>query len=174
MKKRVFIVGLLIVIVCLVAGWWLRPRPDAKAQAAATLKQIAAGQATFPAEPRPARLNRKPGRGDRDNLDPMSRVALRYVGVDTNAEAYWIAAINDPTLSRAERENLISDLNEDGLSDFKHPTAADLVIIRNRLALIERLAPDAMDAVNAATFKEAHDDLANLAEIAEGRGKPVQ
>lgn len=174
MKKKIFIISLVIAALCVVTALWTKHRPDPKAQAAALLEQIKAGHAKFSAQSRTARLNRSPGNGDKDNLDPMARIALRYVGADPNAEAYWIAAINDPTLSAAERENLISDLNEDGLSDFKHPTPDDLALIQNRLALVDRLAPAAMDQVNAKAFKETHDDLSNLAEVAQGRGKPVQ
>jgi hypothetical protein len=94
--------------------------------------------------------------------DPLARVALSFVGADPYAEAYWIGAINNPDLSADERQNLIEDLNEDGLSDPDSPTAADLPLIANRRQLIEELAPDAMDDVNAAAFQEAHKDLMNM------------
>ena len=79
------------------------------------------------------------------------------------AEQYWAAAINDPNLPANERKDLIEDLNEDGLSDPKHPGPQDLPLIANRLRLIEELAPSAMDAVNADAFAEAYKDLQNLA-----------
>ena len=82
-------------------------------------------------------------------------------------------AINDARLSADERQNLIEDLNEDGLSDPKHPSEEDLPVILNRLALIEDLAPEAMDQVNLDAFAEAYKDLENLAEVARGGGKPV-
>lgn len=103
----------------------------------------------------------------------MARAALSFVGADPGAEAYWMEAINDAQLSADERQNLIEDLNEDGLSDPKHPTEEDLPLILNRLALIEDLAPDAMDKVNLDAFAEAYKDLVNLAEVAMGGGKPV-
>lgn len=95
--------------------------------------------------------------------DPIARAALSLVGADANAEEYWIAAINDPTLSKTERQDLIEDLNEDGLSDPKRPGPQDLPLILSRLELIEALAPYAMDQVNANAFAEAYKDLANLA-----------
>ncbi|MEI7731177.1 MAG: hypothetical protein WCO56_16505 [Verrucomicrobiota bacterium] len=66
-------------------------------------------------------------------------------------------------LSANERKDLIEDLNEDGLSDPKHPGPQDLPLILSRLALIETVAPNAMDDINAAAFAEAYKDLANMA-----------
>jgi hypothetical protein len=106
--------------------------------------------------------------------DPMARAALSFVGLDPEAEDYWIGAINDPSLPGEERSNLIEDLNEDGLSDPKHPTMADLALIMNRLWLIEEISGYAMDQVNADAFLEAYKDLLNLAEVARGRGEPVR
>ena len=91
--------------------------------------------------------------------DPDARAALGMVGMDPDAEAYWVSAINDPSLGPTERQDLIEDLNEDGLSDPKHPGPEDMPLIMNRLALIEDLAPYAMDQVNADAFAEAHKDL---------------
>jgi hypothetical protein len=101
--------------------------------------------------------------------DPVARVALSFVGSDPEAEAYWIGAINDQNLSADERQNLIEDLNEDGLSDPKHPGPEDLPLILNRIQLIEELAPNAMDQVNADAFREAYKDLVNMLA-----GRPVQ
>ena len=91
------------------------------------------------------------------------------VGTDPVAEQYWMAAINDPSLPANERKDLIEDLNEDGLSDPKHPDSQDLPLILNRIRLIELLAPQAMDSVNEEAFAEAYKDLKNMLE-----GKPVQ
>lgn len=104
----------------------------------------------------------------------MAREALAWVGLSEEAEAYWQEAINDPSLSAQERQDLIEDLNEDGISDPKHPTVADLPVILNRLELIELLAPGAMDQVNADAFVEAYKDLVNLAYVAVGAGEPVR
>ena len=94
--------------------------------------------------------------------DPEAREALSLVGADPDAEAYWWGAINDPTLPATERQDLIEDLNEDGLSDPKHPAPEDMPLIANRIQLLEEMAPYAMDQVNAAAFQEAHKDLVNL------------
>ena len=91
-----------------------------------------------------------------------TRVALSLVGTDPEAERYWIAAINDSSLSAHERQDLIEDLNEDGLSDPKNPGVEDLPLIVSRLQIIEELAPDAMDKVNADAFREAYKDLSNM------------
>jgi hypothetical protein len=94
--------------------------------------------------------------------DPEARHALNYVGLDTDAEARWIAAINNPELSDHERSDLIEDLNEEGFSDPKNPTQADLVLIVSRMVLIEQLIGTAMDKTNEDAFKEAYKDLANM------------
>ena len=104
----------------------------------------------------------------------MAREALGWVGADAEAEAYWFGAINDPSLPPNERQDLIEDLNEDGLSDPKHPTADDLPLIVSRLLLIEEVGLDAMDQVNADAFQEAYKDLVNLAHLAMGGGEPVR
>jgi hypothetical protein len=102
--------------------------------------------------------------------DPVARVALGYVGADPDAEAYWYGAINDPSLSAHERQDLIEDLNEDGLSDPQNPSLEDLPLILSRIELIESVVWDAMDEVNADAFQEAHKDLVNLAIQAMGNG----
>lgn len=92
----------------------------------------------------------------------VARQALFFVGVDPYAEAIWIQAINDPDLSRKAREDLIEDLNEEGFPNPKRVTPDDLPLIVNRLLLIEELAPDAMDKVNADAFREAYKDLVKM------------
>jgi hypothetical protein len=94
--------------------------------------------------------------------DPAARKALRGVGSDPEAERYWLAAINNPFLPPDERQDLIEDLNEDGLIDPRGGTADDLPLIENRIRLIEQLMPESMDRVNAEAFKEAQKDLVNL------------
>jgi len=100
-------------------------------------------------------------------------VALAMVGSDPDAETYWCEAINDPALSAHERSDLIEDLNEDGLSTRIIDADGSAVII-NRLALIEDLAPAAMDQVNLDAFAEAYKDLLNLADLTLGGGRPVK
>ncbi len=102
--------------------------------------------------------------------DLMARAALAYVGADPDAESYWYEAINDPALPAQERQDLIEDLNEDGLSDPHNPTAEDLPLILSRIQLIEEVVWDAMDEVNADAFLEAYKDLVNLAFQAMGNG----
>ena len=63
------------------------------------------------------------------------------------------------SLPPVERQDLIEDLNEDGLSDWDNPGPQDLPLIISRLELIQELAPFAMDQVNADAFQEAHKDL---------------
>lgn len=94
--------------------------------------------------------------------DPMARTALSLVGVDPEAEEYWLAAINDPNLPPGERQDLIEDLNEEGFADPKHPTVEDLPLIEERMNLILNIQEDAMDDVNAAAFREAYKDLENM------------
>lgn len=109
------------------------------------------------ASPTPLQKSGKPPR-----QDPFARVALAMVGSDPTAEAYWAIAINDPSLSESEREDLIEDLNEEGFEDPKNPTIEELPIIINRLQIIEDYAPFAMDEVNARSFAEAYKDLFNM------------
>ena len=102
----------------------------------------------------------------------MARVALGLVGVDPSAEEYWAMAINDPSLSDNEREDLIEDLNEEGFEDPKNPTLDELPLIINRLQIIEDYAPSAMDEVNARSFAEAYKDLFNM--YVRLTGQPTQ
>jgi len=87
--------------------------------------------------------------------------ALWYVGVDPQAEKIWMRAINDPRHPPGVRSDLIEDLHDEGYSDNSHPTKADLPIILARMELIERIAPYALDQVNADAFEEAYKDLLN-------------
>ena len=115
------------------------------------------------------------GRPPKEPLqDPLAREALALVGLDPIAEAYWFSAINDPNLPAKERQDLIEDLNEDGLSDPKHPGPEDLPVILSRIRHIEAVGPYAMDKVNADAFEEAYKDLVNLAYVALGGGEPVR
>ena len=59
-------------------------------------------------------------------------------------------------------KDLIEDLNEEGFDDPKNLTAADLPMIVRRIQLIENLAPQSADEVNAAAFAEAYKDLINM------------
>jgi hypothetical protein len=102
------------------------------------------------------------GASDVPQDKPIERVALSYVGADPAAEAIWFKAINDPQTSAHDRSDLIEDLNEEGFENPHNPTFDDLPLIENRLAIIESLAPDSMDDVNAAAFAEAYKDLVHM------------
>jgi hypothetical protein len=149
------------------------PRPEPANPPLASLSEAGApkinGSPKLKPQP-PAQTAQAPGQGDPPPDDPLAREALSLVGVDPEAEAYWIEAINDPELSADERQNLIEDLNEDGLSDFRHPTVRDLPLILSRIRLIEELAPDAMDKANADAFDEAYKDLVNMVIRITGGG----
>jgi hypothetical protein len=135
------------------------PAVQAPTEAAPTEKispKIAQSSNTGTQGPTPAKTGKPPLQ------DPVARIALSAVGANADAEKYWHSAINDPDLPAHERQDLIEDLNETGLIDPSHPTFEDLPLIVNRLALIEQLAPQAMDDVNLAAFQEAHKDLVNL------------
>jgi hypothetical protein len=136
----------------------------------------AAAAAPAPADKkmRNARASQGGGGAKEPLKDPMAREALALVGVDPAAEAYWNAAINDPDLSGHERQDLIEDLNEEGLSDPKNPAPEDLPVILSRLQLIEAQGLYAMDQVNADAFAEAYKDLINLANRALGGGEQVK
>ncbi len=111
---------------------------------------------------RPAANTNVPPRAKPELQDPLARAALSLVGADADAEEYWAEAINDPTLSAHERQDLIEDLNEEGFSDPKNLTVDDLPLILSRILLIEDYVFDAMDEVNAAAFLEAYKDLVNM------------
>ena len=96
--------------------------------------------------------------------EPLARLALNFVGADSQANELYQQAINDPVLTKNHRKNLIEDLNQDGFTDRKNLGAQDLPLIQNRIALIEQLAPVATDPVNLAAFKEAYKDLLNMRE----------
>ena len=97
-----------------------------------------------------------------DEKEPLARVALAYAGLNPQADQLYQTAINDPAMPSDERRNLIEDLNETGFADPKHLTPADLALIQKRIGMIEQLAPNSMDDINAAAFKEAYKDLVNM------------
>jgi len=131
------------------------PQPGAKLPV-----QAGTEQKSPPTEPTPAPTPSRPGKEPRQ--DPLAREALALVGVDAAAEQYWASAINDPSLSDKEREDLIEDLNEEGFVDPRHPAYDELPLIVSRLQIIEEYAPFAMDENNARSFAEAYKDLLNM------------
>jgi hypothetical protein len=183
-RKTAFIVALILVIVAVMR--WNRPEPVAPAQAPQTLPATpivetpaAPPTETVPAEParepqvQPAPVPRRtaqkqalnpPPRNQppREPLhDPEARDALALVGMDPDAEEYWLEAIYDTSLPDNEREDLMEDLNEVGFSDPKNLTPDDLPLIMNRLVLIQQIAPNTDDFM-AEHLGEAYKDLANM------------
>jgi len=94
--------------------------------------------------------------------DLLAHAALDTVGIDPDAEQFWLAAINDPNLSSEERHELIESLSEAGFADARRVTTDDLPLIASRIALIEEVAPNALDSVNAAAFQDAYRELLNM------------
>jgi len=134
-------------------------------------------QTNTPRNKRPQPAGGQPAQGKGSQKpplqDPMARAAMSLVGVDPDAEAYWLAAIFDSSLPDQEREDLIEDLNEEGLSDHKRPGPEDFPVIMNRLAIISEVAPHA-DEFMLPHLREAYKDLLNLADITLGGGRPVR
>jgi hypothetical protein len=102
-----------------------------------------------------------PARPRRELHDPEAYKALALVGIDAQAEEYWLKAIFDTQLPDKEREDLMEDLNEVGFPDLRRLTLTDLPLIESRLQIIERIRPDA-DAFMQKHLDEAHKDLANM------------
>ena len=108
-----------------------------------------------------------------EGKEPLARLALNYVGASHDALQLWQLAIDDPQMPKDARRNLIEDLNQDGFTNPKKPTPADLALIQQRIALIERLLPRTTDPVNVAAFKEAQKDLVAMqARLTAVRTKP--
>ena len=143
--------------------------PTADPSPAAPTRKISAAASQSPDRPVPI-----PAKKPKPALqDPTARVAMSLVGADPDAEAYWVEAIFDSSLPDGEREDLMEDLNEEGLSDHKRPGLEDFPLIVNRLALILEIAPEADDFM-LRHLGEAYKDLLNLAAITQGEGSPVR
>jgi len=143
--------------------------PPPAQTAADTVRDVPPVAAAAPAPPPASPAQRQRTKAGAENATqeplvpkPIARTALSFVGADGDAEDVWVNAINDPNRDANERKDLIEDLNEDGFPDPKHITEDDLPLIVSRLMLIEELAPDAIDDVNAAAFAEAYKDLTNM------------
>jgi hypothetical protein len=137
-------------------------KTQAKPDRSATVTSAMPNPAATVQTRQPNTATSRGGSNKKVTTDPAARKALRGVGSDPEAERYWLAAINNPFLPPDERQDLIEDLNEDGLIDPRGSAADDLPLIENRIRLIEQLMPESMDRVNAEAFKEAHKDLLNL------------
>jgi hypothetical protein len=144
----------------------LAPKPSMPEATTRSLASLPVQQPSEPRSPTNASPPKETGPALKYNgydvEDPTARLALYFVGADPDATAYWMSAINDPGLPAEERKDLIEDLNEDGLSDPRHPALADLPLIESRIEIIEAAAPYSMDQVNADAFAEAYKDLVGL------------
>jgi hypothetical protein len=129
---------------------------------------VASAESAPPEQPRtsktPAASATQGAQPQENHQDPLAREAMALVGVDPEAEAYWLAAIHDPTLSDSEREDLIEDLNESGFSNAngREATLADLWIVENRIDLLIELKELGPDDFMASHIDEALKDLTNI------------
>jgi hypothetical protein len=92
----------------------------------------------------------------------IAREALSFVGINAAAEKVWYDVISNTDTPAKVRKNLIEDLDTDGFQNRRNPTAVDLVLIQNRLAIIEKYTPTVTDSVNSAAFQEAKKDLTKM------------
>jgi len=104
---------------------------------------------------------------DPDEVEAEARAALNFVGQDADAGAVWAAAINDSDLTAETRQQLIEALDVSGLPDLQRLTPEYLPLILSRLAIVEQLAPSALDEANATAFNDVHGRLASLAAALE-------
>jgi hypothetical protein len=121
------------------------------------VKPVANPQKTVPVQ----RQN-QPSKPPKEPLhDPDARDALALVGVDSDAEGYWLDAIFDTSLPDKERDDLMEDLNEVGFADPSNVTPDDLPLIASRLQIINEVLPYA-DPFMTGHLLEAEKDLANM------------
>jgi len=102
--------------------------------------------------------------------DPLAREALALTGSDPYAEEYWFAALNNPALPQNERQDLVDDLNEEGLADPKHPTVDDIPLLLARLELLEEAAFWLGDQYE---WDEPIRDLEQLIRVADGSSETI-
>ncbi|MGZ4963391.1 MAG: hypothetical protein ACXWC8_12620 [Limisphaerales bacterium] len=102
--------------------------------------------------------------------DSLAREAMALVGVDPAAEKYWMDAINDPSLPKSERQDLVDDLNEGGFPDPHHPTPEDIAIIMKRLDLLERLGDKVPPDLQS---EEVIKDLRQMGRVATGSREKI-
>lgn len=182
-KKKVL---LAILIVCLVGVWLSRrhqpvprvevpksqPAPAVQVETtppaiapAQEIPELQAGPAkpvSFQPKSKTHKIARTQPSQPKDPLhDPDARDALALVGLDPQAEQYWLQAIYDTSLPDKEREDLMEDLNEAGFADPKNITPDDLPLIMSRLQIIEQIEPNA-DPFMKEHLDEAYKDLAHM------------
>lgn len=106
---------------------------------------------------------------DADSKEALGRLALSFVGANDKALELYHKATLDPQLKPDQRRNLVEDLNQDGFSNRRNPTAEDLKLIVNRYALTQSyLQQDYVknDKLLNDAFHEANKDLANMLQRA--------
>ena len=116
-----------------------------------------------------AQLYKDPRITEADSREALARVALSYVGASEQAGQLFHTAISDTTLKPDHRRELVEDLNQDGLSNKKAPSPADLQTVANRYTLTQTyLQQDYVqnDPVLTKAFREANKDLGKLLERA--------
>ncbi len=112
---------------------------------------------------------------DADSKESLARIALAYVGNSDQAVELFHAAVLDPALKPDQRRELVEDLNQDGLSNKKNFSAADLDIIAKRYELTQAyLKQDYVrtDKTLNAAFREADKDLAKMLQRGPPPAKP--
>jgi hypothetical protein len=149
----------------------LPPRVKEAKPVAPELPNMPAEKSVTLKKQEPPIAKKSAGSGKKVIQDPVARDALALVGADPAAEQYWFAALNNPALSQSERQDLVDDLNEEGLPDPKHPTEDDLPVLMARIEMLEEarfwFGGDVYD------WEEPYRDLTNLVAVALGGGKPV-
>lgn len=143
------------------------PEEPAAPQAQPTLQSLPESKPSS-LKPQKTAPNQAPKPSKEPLHDPDAREALAMVGLDPQAEQYWLEAIFDSSLPDNEREDLMEDLNEVGFGDPKNLTADDLPLIVNRLQIIQELEPN-LDPFMQEHLGEAYKDLANMYVKAAGQ-----
>jgi hypothetical protein len=92
----------------------------------------------------------------------LARLAVDSVGLDPDADQYWLAGINDPRVAAEDRQELIEALSQAGFADARQTTAEDLPLIATRIALLEEVSPTAIDQVNASAFQDVYHQLLEM------------
>ncbi|MSU57284.1 MAG: hypothetical protein EXS35_03730 [Pedosphaera sp.] len=108
---------------------------------------------------------------DADSREALARGVLTYVGASANEQVAQVYhnSILDPTLTPAQRKELVLDLDQDGLLNDKNLTPTDIPIVARRYTLTQSyLQQDYVknDKTLNAAFLEANKDLAKLLQRA--------
>lgn len=119
-----------------------------------------------------AQANAAAGQGKKKVVqDPLAREAMSLVGLDAAAEKYWLDAVNDTSLPKSERQDLVDDLNEGGFSDPHHPTPEDISVILKRLDILEKLRGKLPADLES---EEAIRDLQQMGRVATGSKERIK